>query len=72
MRAEEARALVAGGAPNFYKVPFEEVPELVARRKVHVSRGAAYVPREHLAVLVIGHFRARLSKVRGRNRRACI
>mmetsp|Transcript_27730 Transcript_27730/g.60595 ORF Transcript_27730/g.60595 Transcript_27730/m.60595 type:complete len:507 (-) Transcript_27730:294-1814(-) len=50
------------GATHYYKVPFEEVAELVRNRKVYLLRGQAYVPREHLASLVVGLFRARLSK----------
>mmetsp|Transcript_35010 Transcript_35010/g.58869 ORF Transcript_35010/g.58869 Transcript_35010/m.58869 type:complete len:513 (+) Transcript_35010:83-1621(+) len=49
-------------AAHYYKVPFEEVAELVRNRKVHLMQGQAYVPREHLASLVVGIFRSRLSK----------
>ncbi|KAG6546025.1 hypothetical protein Mapa_012430 [Marchantia paleacea] len=46
----------------FYKVPFEEVPELVSARRVYLQRGFAFVPRDQLASIVVGQFRARLSK----------
>ncbi|GMH36669.1 hypothetical protein BSKO_04542 [Bryopsis sp. KO-2023] len=46
----------------FYKVPFERVPELVAGRKVFLKKGFAYVPRDQVVSLVVGHFRTRLSK----------
>eukprot|EP00854_Cymbomonas_tetramitiformis_P000620 gene620-1046_t len=54
--------VMASGAGGFYKVPFEEVADLVRARKVLVVRGQAYVPREHLASLVVGVFRTSLSK----------
>jgi DNA primase large subunit len=38
----------------FKQVPFEEVAELVRNRRVHLLQGQAYVPREHLASLVVG------------------
>ncbi|BBN17859.1 DNA primase large subunit [Marchantia polymorpha subsp. ruderalis] len=47
---------------TFYKVPFEEVPELVSARRVYLQRGFAFVPRDQLASIVVGQFRARLSK----------
>ncbi|CAM6091310.1 unnamed protein product [Calypogeia fissa] len=46
----------------FCKVPFEEVPELVASRRVYLQQGYAFVPRTQLASIVVGQFRARLSK----------
>ncbi|KAJ7524492.1 hypothetical protein O6H91_17G007600 [Diphasiastrum complanatum] len=47
----------------YYKVPFEEVPDLVANRKILLGGGHAFVPREQqLALLVVGQFRTRLSK----------
>ncbi|KAH7306258.1 hypothetical protein KP509_22G004000 [Ceratopteris richardii] len=47
---------------TFYKVPFEEVPELVAGRKVYIHKGQAYVPSTQLTFLVAGQFRSKLSK----------
>ncbi|MQL80643.1 hypothetical protein Taro_013116 [Colocasia esculenta] len=41
----------------FFKVNFEEVPELVASRKVFMLKGYAYI-----ASLVVTHFRSHLSK----------
>ncbi|KAI4384225.1 hypothetical protein MLD38_002408 [Melastoma candidum] len=46
----------------FYKVPFEEVPELVAGRKVYISRGNAYVAMNQVVSLVVTQFRSYLSK----------
>eukprot|EP00250_Pteridium_aquilinum_P035747 c9887_g1_i1 orf=648-2051(-) len=47
---------------TFYKVPFEEVPELVSGRKVYIQKGLAYVPRTQLASIIVGQFRSKLSK----------
>ncbi|KOM31527.1 hypothetical protein LR48_Vigan01g108200 [Vigna angularis] len=46
----------------FYKVPFEEVPELVAGRKVLISQGYAYVAMNQIVSLVATLFRSQLSK----------
>ncbi|XP_004504396.1 probable DNA primase large subunit isoform X2 [Cicer arietinum] len=46
----------------FYKVPFEEVPELVAGRKVFISQGYAYVAMNQVVSLVATLFRSQLSK----------
>eukprot|EP00958_Prasinococcus_capsulatus_P027829 scaffold5931_cov410-Prasinococcus_capsulatus_cf.AAC.7 len=54
--------LTEDDSSRFYKVPFEEVPELVASRRVYLSKGFAYVPRDQLSSLVVGHFRSKLSK----------
>ncbi len=42
-------------------MPFEQVPDLVASRRVLLRSGAAYVSRHEVASLVVGHFRAGLS-----------
>ncbi|XP_065873295.1 probable DNA primase large subunit [Euphorbia lathyris] len=46
----------------FYKVPFEEVPELVAGRRVFVYKGYAYVATNQVVSLVVTQFRSLLSK----------
>ncbi|KAI6692207.1 hypothetical protein NL676_019917 [Syzygium grande] len=46
----------------FYKVPFEEVPELVASRKVYIHQGNAYVAMNQVVSLVVTQFRSFLSK----------
>ncbi|XVF02792.1 hypothetical protein REPUB_Repub04eG0204700 [Reevesia pubescens] len=46
----------------FYKVPFEEVPELVAGRRVFIHKGHAYVAMNQLVSLVVTQFRSHLSK----------
>lgn len=46
----------------FYKVPFEEVPELVAGRKVFIRKGYAYVAMNQVVALVVTQFRSLLSK----------
>ncbi|KAK3035876.1 hypothetical protein RJ639_033013 [Escallonia herrerae] len=46
----------------FYKVPFEEVPELVASRRVYIQKGHAYVAMNQVVSLVVTQFRSHLSK----------
>ena len=59
---KEADDIMAKGANGFYKVPFEEVFDLVRSRRVYLSGGSAYVPQKDLTSLVVGVFRSRLSK----------
>lgn len=47
---------------KFFQVPFESVPELVAMRKVYVKDGAVFLRASQLTALLVGHFRAQLSK----------
>ncbi|KAF4390549.1 hypothetical protein F8388_006046 [Cannabis sativa] len=46
----------------FYKVPFEEVPELVASRRVFILKGHAYIAANQVVSLVATQFRSHLSK----------
>ncbi|XP_060669227.1 probable DNA primase large subunit isoform X1 [Ziziphus jujuba] len=46
----------------FYKVPFEEVPELVAGRRVFLHKGHAYIASNQVVSLVGTQFRSHLSK----------
>ncbi|GMH02268.1 hypothetical protein Nepgr_004107 [Nepenthes gracilis] len=46
----------------FYKVPFEEVPELVAGRRVYIQKGHAYIAMNQVVSLVVTQFRSHLSK----------
>ncbi|PSS26977.1 DNA primase large subunit like [Actinidia chinensis var. chinensis] len=46
----------------FYKVPFEEVPELVASRRVFILKGYAYVATNQVSSHVVTQFRSYLSK----------
>ncbi|XP_049368369.1 probable DNA primase large subunit isoform X5 [Solanum verrucosum] len=46
----------------YYKVPFEEVPELVAGRRVFIQKGNAYIAMNQVVSLVITQFRSHLSK----------
>ncbi|CAD6270492.1 unnamed protein product [Miscanthus lutarioriparius] len=46
----------------FFKVPFEEVPDLVASRRVFLSKGYAYVAMSQLVSLVVTQFRCNISK----------
>lgn len=47
---------------TFWKVPFEEVLELVGQRQVMMHRGQAFVPSSQLSVIVVGRFRTMLSR----------
>ena len=62
MRRDDADAILGQGASGFYSVPFEEVADLTRSRRVFVSAGQAYVPRDQLTSLVVTAFRSRLSK----------
>ncbi|OVA09342.1 DNA primase large subunit [Macleaya cordata] len=44
------------------KVPFEEVPDLVAGRRVYIHKGYAYVAMSQVVSLVVTQFRSHLSK----------
>ena len=57
-----AQKYLDNGAAWFYAVPFEEVPDLVRQRKVLLRAGKAYLHRSQLASLVLGAFRAHLSR----------
>ncbi|OMO88119.1 DNA primase, large subunit, eukaryotic/archaeal [Corchorus olitorius] len=46
----------------YYKVPFEEVPDLVAARRVFLLKGHAYVAMSQVVSLVVTQFRSHLSK----------
>ncbi|KAL3501002.1 hypothetical protein ACH5RR_035451 [Cinchona calisaya] len=56
----------------FYKVPFEEVPELVAIRRVFIQKGHAYVAMNQVVSLVVTQFRTLLSKALVLTNRKCI
>lgn len=47
---------------NFYKVPFTEVLNLVATRRVFIHQGFAYVPHSDLISIISTRFREALSK----------
>ncbi|KAM1461104.1 hypothetical protein ACFXTO_046318 [Malus domestica] len=61
-----SRSLGAQSPPTasdiFHMVPFEEVPELVASRRVFISKGHAYIARNQVFPLVATRFRSLLSK----------
>ncbi|CAA7014979.1 unnamed protein product [Microthlaspi erraticum] len=46
----------------YYKVPFEEVPDLVAGRRVFIQKGNAFVAGSQLVSLVVTQFRSHISK----------
>lgn len=47
-------------AQEYFKVDWEQVPELVEQRKVYLSDGLAYVPMQEQMTLVISEFSKRL------------
>jgi DNA primase large subunit len=47
---------------HFWKVPFEDVVDLVAQRRVLLQKGNAFVPSSQLSSIVVGRFRSALSK----------
>ena len=48
---------------DFFKVPFAQALDLVAKRKVLVKGGMAYVPSSNVTSIVVARFRTNLSKV---------
>ncbi|KAL9151777.1 hypothetical protein ABFS82_11G073800 [Erythranthe guttata] len=46
----------------YYKVPFEQVPELVATRRVYILKGYAYVAMNQVNSLLVTQYRSNLSK----------
>ncbi|KAJ4974342.1 hypothetical protein NE237_007516 [Protea cynaroides] len=46
----------------FFKVPFEEVPDLVSTRRVLIVKGFAYVAMNQVVSLLVTQFRSLLSK----------
>ncbi|KAL0357746.1 UNVERIFIED_CONTAM: putative DNA primase large subunit [Sesamum calycinum] len=46
----------------FYKVPFEQVPDLVASRRVFILKGYAYVAMNQVVSLLMTQYRSNLSK----------
>ncbi|KAI8817371.1 eukaryotic and archaeal DNA primase, large subunit-domain-containing protein [Fimicolochytrium jonesii] len=46
---------------NFYRVPFEHVLKLVAKRRVFIKAGWAYVPERDQAILVANAFKSHLN-----------
>lgn len=46
---------------QFYKIPFELVPDLVAKRDVYLSEGFAYVPQTSLISVITAEFKHMLT-----------
>ncbi|KAL6566027.1 hypothetical protein OROHE_005082 [Orobanche hederae] len=46
----------------YYKVPFEQVPDLVASRRVFILKGYAYVAMNQVVSLLVTQYRSHLSK----------
>ncbi|XP_043288317.1 DNA primase large subunit-like [Venturia canescens] len=47
---------------EFYKVPFEKVPDLIRTRKVYLHKGYAYIPLSELVSLFVSEFKATLNR----------
>ncbi|KAL8519043.1 hypothetical protein ACS0TY_010114 [Phlomoides rotata] len=47
---------------TYYKVPFEQVPDLVASRRVFILKGYAYVAMNQVLSLLVTQYRSLLSK----------
>ncbi|XP_048758836.1 DNA primase large subunit-like [Ostrea edulis] len=47
---------------EYFKVPFSDVLDLVRGRKVFLSKGFAYVPKDDMISILITHYRAHLSQ----------
>ncbi|XP_009603260.1 putative DNA primase large subunit isoform X1 [Nicotiana tabacum] len=62
MLSQVARSIGQSTDVIFYKVPFEEVPELVAGRRVFIQEGNAYIAMSQVVSLVVTQFRSHLSK----------
>jgi DNA primase large subunit len=56
------KAVYGDGQSIFYKVPWEHVFELVAKRQVLIIGGSAFVPESERIVLVLNQFKAHLYK----------
>lgn len=61
---QQSMALARGEVAHdsYYKVPFEQVPDLVAGRRVYLQAGFAFVSKDQMSSLVVQPFRAALSK----------
>ncbi|EPS62846.1 hypothetical protein M569_11940, partial [Genlisea aurea] len=46
----------------YYKVPFEQVPDLVGNRRVFILKGLAYVAMNQVVSLLVTEYRSNLSK----------
>lgn len=47
---------------DYFKVEWEQVPELVEQRRVYLNQGMAYVPISEQMTLVVSEFSKRLDK----------
>lgn len=50
-----------GSDPVFYKVPFTQALDLIAKRQCIVERGCAYIPSDKVVSILAGEFRTQLS-----------
>jgi len=61
-RRFDEHAAAGGDKMDHYKVPFEEVLDLVRQRRVFIRKGYAYVPSSDLVSIISTRMRAHLSK----------
>lgn len=60
---EGGRKRVDGYEDTFYELPFNQVtPNLIAKRKVVLRKGVAFVPNSQLSTIIADRFKAELSK----------
>lgn len=57
-----ARSTSSSADTTYYKVPFEQVPDLVASRRVFIMKGYAYVAMNQVVSLLMTQYRSHLSK----------
>ncbi|XP_057776999.1 probable DNA primase large subunit [Salvia miltiorrhiza] len=57
-----ARSTNSSADTIYYKVPFEQVPDLVASRRVFIMKGHAYVAMNQVVSLLMTQYRSHLSK----------
>ncbi|KAH6806973.1 DNA primase [Perilla frutescens var. frutescens] len=57
-----ARSTSSSADTIYYKVPFEQVPDLVASRRVFIMKGYAYVAMNQVISLLMTQYRSHLSK----------
>ncbi|XP_052686031.1 DNA primase large subunit-like [Crassostrea angulata] len=62
LMASAGRNSTTADTNEYFKVPFTEVLDLVRGRKVFLSRGFAYVPKDDMISILITHYRAHLSQ----------
>lgn len=60
---DKANAVANGKYISFYKIPFEDVSDLIASRHVFLYKGYACVPTHYIIFIITNHFKNSLSAV---------